>query len=577
MCEPKESDSDLSSIEDDYSTSCSGSLYLGGTENGSTASLEWDHPMEENGQQNESVESGETVVPGEDNQEPPPEMQEDRGDGNGDNPTREELLSSFNARESHYFHMAEANSRQVQETTARLRSMEQANQVTVEALQRALAENTMLRQQPQTQPSQVVPWVGAAPPHSSDRGQPGPLVGQPSQPRKTFPNAPSYSSSESLGGSNQSAIMVRLPNQPNTAQNPFLGGTAVNQTRPGGGGGESMGLVPSALQTLPGGSPSPTNFFSQQQGVHTSGVKYKPSDIPMLGDEDVVGVDGRANIALFCAAVEDAATSDVDRLKIARMRLKGRIQKTVGTRMFAKKMTTYIQLKYFLFEEISDVGNPDEGWASIESMDYDQGVLDARSYVNAVFMQHDMLVTKFPNEIFPRVENLIKRKLVEQAPAQIKAQMKPWMEERVQISKFLEMLRRRTESVEMAGYQGVNYVPQGTSLTNIPTSAPQRVNLVPQPTQTASMLDFQGQIDSVKQMLATLTQNKGFSSTQDYCVFCRIRGHLLRDCPQSPPRGVCWACFDPNHRRGDPKCPKYVAPKARQTVQTTTQPAPPSA
>ncbi|MEL7520138.1 MAG: hypothetical protein AAGJ80_00740, partial [Cyanobacteria bacterium J06553_1] len=475
-----------------------------------------------------------------------------------DLPTREEYLLTLTPREIEYVKRLEKVTNDLTATRVRSEGLE-------DSLGKVIADNERLEREKKARET----WEKERRERETSAMVPPP----PQQPgggtraRETFPNAPSFNNSQPMEGS---TILVNLP----TMEEIRRGNQAQEQrheTQTQSHNPETYTDPLSAVArqgSVGARAPSPQDSWSD-----LNMIKFKTSDVPMLGDEDVVGIDGRANVALFCATIEDVTTNSNDRLKIARVRLGGNIKKMVGTRMFTGNMKTYSQLKKLLFEELCDEGTADQEWSVVMNMEFDQGVMDARPFVNAVLMQHDMLVNRFPNHIFPRVDNVIKRKLLAQASPTVITNMKPWLEERIPVFRFLDIFRQsKTTSEGGRAYQTVNYTPlQPTQPPPILQQTSQRVNLIPPPSNGDSNQAVQSQIEGIKKLLEEMNKNR-VDHNQEYCVFCRVIGHLLRDCPQAPPRGVCWACFAPDHRRGDPVCPKYV-PRARHV----THPSPPSA
>ena len=171
-----------------------------------------------------------------------------------------------------------------------------------------------------------------------------------------------------------------------------------------------------------------------------------------------------------------------------------------------------------------------------------------RAYAHKVLGKLAAVKNRFPKESLPS-EEFVKRQLYRGLSKTLQDTMNIHLDSWCSLEQFLRSLEHHYNVAVLQGDVTRRRVQAISAPT--PSQLPSTAgNNVPKP--DPAMQDVLKQLGDLKNKLENLSK-KG--NNRKYCAFCMVRDHNLADCPNNPPRGVCFDCNRPNCKRGHVNCP----------------------
>ena len=283
-------------------------------------------------------------------------------------------------------------------------------------------------------------------------------------------------------------------------------------------------------------SPSPRVFLT------------KPRDVPVLDLHNLQGVDATARLQMFFELVEQCSDSDAVRVQIAKSRLSSNLAILVHSNQANKKISSWVSFKeYFKAEFAVDI-SLDRAWQELDAMQYDWEE-PPQAFAHRFICQYAAVETKFPKEKFPERDQSIKRKIHRGMPSEARNRLDAFLGSDYPLNKFMDRVEHVRAGLEDQ-FVHIHTVPRDKAATP-PHQSTEANPKTPDLTQ---------EVEALRRELAELKaerapRDEGRDRRPPYCSFCRSQTHDLRECRSKPARGVCFDCYRPHCRRGDPECP----------------------
>ena len=270
----------------------------------------------------------------------------------------------------------------------------------------------------------------------------------------------------------------------------------------------------------------------------------KAKDIPMLKLSDIDGLGAEARVDRFIEMVEYCVANGDDRIQVANTRLEF---ETIT--LLKQQMTTSSDSSWKNFKEQLKVISRgtklhEDAFGEIMATTYHPDEMP-RTFANQLRCKLAAFALRFPDEPMPKPERMIKEKLLAGMPS-AKTELGHCHGEEYPLAKFLDMFesaRRRTRTEQGRPVWKVTPNPQSTG-ASVPA---------PEASNHTDMQKFEQKVEQLLESLKNAAKNPRPRRT--WCPYCRSGDHFLKDCPHNPPRGVCFDCQSPDHRRGAPNCP----------------------
>ena len=314
---------------------------------------------------------------------------------------------------------------------------------------------------------------------------------------------------------------------------------------------------------------TPLNPNLSQQNPYNLDTPMKARDIPILTIESLQGIEANARLEIFFESIEKVTLDNLSRIQMAKSRVSSEIQILIHNKK--PSLYTWRDLKEFLTSEFRVEMSFDAAWQEIEFMKYDW-CEPPQAFVHKFICRHAALMSRFPDYQFPNRDRQLKRKLWKGMPKISKARLEEFLGDEYPLSRFMERLAYERRLA------GEDDSPVWAVKTDKPQDPPSRP--LPNPTtpvgeepqihgDTGERLE--NRLAQIENSLRTLSRRQTENNTSQYCGFCRMSNHSLRDCNKRPPLGHCFDCGQKGCRRGSPTCPAYR--NTRQAHPATPPPA----
>ncbi len=204
-------------------------------------------------------------------------------------------------------------------------------------------------------------------------------------------------------------------------------------------------------------------------------------------------------------------------------------------------------------------------------MSYDWGE-SPHAFTHRFVCQHAIIVTKFPNEKFPKRDQTIKRKLWYGLPTDSRERLEGFPDEEYPLRKFLDRVEYERQRLEDRNIPQVNRIPGGKNAEKGKVGEPQETEVTKD--------EIEHLRKQILELKASLTHEKPEPLrdrrplSDKYCAYCQRDTHNLIDCWRKPPVGHCFDCRRPaGCRRGDRRCPgrNYGASGTNVFIPSSTQ------
>ena len=277
----------------------------------------------------------------------------------------------------------------------------------------------------------------------------------------------------------------------------------------------------------------------------------KPRDVPILDLQQLQGLEAAVRLQMFFELVEQCHDQDDERVQIAKSRVSPDLAILIHNSQSSHTITSWATFKAFFQKEFAVDYSVDRAWQQLESMHYDW-TESPHAFSHRFICEHAVVVSKFPNEKFPKRDQTIKRKLWHGLPKEAKERIEGFLDEEYPLRQFIERIEHERRELERATTLQVKSAPEGKETGINKTNKPQEPEI-----SQSEVDELKRQVRELKAQLAT-TPSKPSNisrSPAKYCAYCRSNSHTLADCWRKPPLGHCFDCRRPGCRRGSQGCP----------------------
>lgn len=272
----------------------------------------------------------------------------------------------------------------------------------------------------------------------------------------------------------------------------------------------------------------------------------KPRDISILELKHLKGLEAEGRLNVFLTQVEAASDTFEDRQLIVMARVDQELAMYLQTTLNKKKFETWEKFKDFLMSEFSDT-NLDKAYTHISQIKYDWAD-DPQTFATEVKCKYSVMEAKFPKGSLPNMEKVIKRKLLLGLPSHCKERLEIFTEESISLKRFIERVETERLIVMSKEADPIRKV-EG----RLPQSEPKVKNAEEEPLQ-----EINKQLAKLEQNLNNLrsrTRANYNNYGRQYCPYCKMNNHTVRNCRRNPPPGSCYDCLKTGCYRGKAGCP----------------------
>ena len=267
----------------------------------------------------------------------------------------------------------------------------------------------------------------------------------------------------------------------------------------------------------------------------------KPRDIPVLELRQLRGVEGAGRLTVFLSQVESCTTDTDERQQIVQMRVDAPLALFIQN-IRTKERKTWKEFKECLTEELTDQSE-DRIYDSINDLNYNYEE-DPIEFASRLKCKLAMLEIKIQTGEIPKVERLIKNKLLKGMPKASRDRLDLYMDDNVSLKRFLNKLE--TERVVVSAQQQTH----------------ETVRAIEQPVQptpgAAAFPPTRSQPPRNSRPWVNEGMRRARGDQGRYCPYCRARNHSVAECRRQPRPGSCYDCLRMNCHRGHPRCPGRV-------------------
>ena len=311
------------------------------------------------------------------------------------------------------------------------------------------------------------------------------------------------------------------------------------------------------ILTIPHASPT---------SVLTAGPVIKPKDIVEIKLSELNDIASTTKLNLFLSDVEGCTSDEATRIKVAMTRMDDRLRVLIHNAREEGKIKSWIGLKDFMLDTFTVAMSFDQIFDATNSLTYDWSQ-DPHTFKNDFYYQYSNMKNTFRNKELPPRDKMLKSKLLKGLPAENQERLKSFMDKCVSIDTFMTQLQRQREillTIQGSNVLTLNAVsPTSASCQHLPNSPP---------TNTCQHMPNN---NSPNHNRGNNTNSRQPNNPDRSCVYCRRRGHSVRDCFLKPSYFLCFDCKKTNCFKGKAGCsgwvPHYAALQNQAQAQAHAQ------
>lgn len=270
----------------------------------------------------------------------------------------------------------------------------------------------------------------------------------------------------------------------------------------------------------------------------------KPRDITLLELKHLQGLEAEGRLNVFLSQVEAASNIFEERKRIVMSRVDPQLAMYLQTIFNRQEFENWETFKIFFKDEFSDA-NLDKAYACISQIKYDW-LDDPQSFANNIKCRYSVLEAKFPSGSLPRMDKVIKKKLLLGLPGYCRERLEIFVEDSIPLKRFIERVETERLIAMSKESDPIKVVDEKLS----PSSSCK-------PTVEPQVAELSKQMEKMEQNLRELRFRTRTSSygNRKYCPYCQLNNHSVRDCKRRPEPGSCYDCMKLGCYRGKPNCP----------------------
>ena len=270
----------------------------------------------------------------------------------------------------------------------------------------------------------------------------------------------------------------------------------------------------------------------------------KAKDIPILKMSEIGGLGAEDKAERFIELVEYCVSDGEDRIQVANTRLEFEILTLLKQQMTESSDPSWENFKGQLKTIFRGTKLHENAFREVMALTYHPDEMP-RAFANRFKCKMAAFSRRFPEVPTPKIDRTIKKKLLEGVPS-IRGELSFCTGDEYPLDTFLDRFENAMRSANLGQARSVWTVtptPQSNS-----TSAP-----APETSKPTELQELRQKMDQMLEDMKRVTRDP--RPRRKWCPYCRSAEHFLKDCPHNPPRGVCFDCQSPDHRRGAPNCP----------------------
>lgn len=279
----------------------------------------------------------------------------------------------------------------------------------------------------------------------------------------------------------------------------------------------------------------------------------KPKDVVLLKLSELQGVVADNRLNTFFRQVESCTKSDNRRIEVALARTEQDIATFITAELVKKgNNLSWDEIKRLMKKQFIGSATLLQAWQEITAMTYYSDEPPS-SFINKLQCKISALTLKFPNDPIPTSDKFLKTKVFNGLSPHAQAKLSDFLAEHIPLANFMTYAEE-----EYYQAQGLNSSHRNRVLPlsgNLTPQSPPSVAVASQVGSQNEIAKLTKQLEDLSKKLGQLSKGK---SNGKYCSFCRVTDHNISECPQNPPLGVCFDCYQPKCRRGRSTCPGPV-------------------
>ena len=170
----------------------------------------------------------------------------------------------------------------------------------------------------------------------------------------------------------------------------------------------------------------------------------KPRDISKLTLVSLEGLAGKCRLRSFISQIEQISPDDKVRVQVAKTKFDERLELLIHQEEKKGVTQTWTELTSLLAKKFATVTTVTEAWAEIDGIRYCWPE-PLSAFVNEVRCKFAMIESNFPTQVFPDLDQTIKRKVFRGVPADIQVLVDMYLEPSTSLSVFIERVNHERQ------------------------------------------------------------------------------------------------------------------------------------